>query len=94
MTIPVRFMAVILPSYSTMLSTAIITVPGGLKPLSWERESAGPGSNFARTGNPDHPGLPHWPAYTSAQGATMVFDNRCEIRNSPEKEGLALIAAS
>jgi para-nitrobenzyl esterase len=50
--------------------------------------------NFARTGNPNHPGLPHWPAYTSEQGATMVFNDRCEIRRSPEKEGLALIAAS
>jgi para-nitrobenzyl esterase len=50
--------------------------------------------NFARTGNPDHKGLPHWPAYTSEQRATMYFDTPCTVRNDPEGEGLRLIAQS
>ena len=29
---------------------------------------------FARSGNPNHKGLPTWPAYTTAQRGTMVFD--------------------
>jgi para-nitrobenzyl esterase len=29
---------------------------------------------FARTGNPNHKGLPTWPAYATPQRATMVFD--------------------
>ncbi len=29
---------------------------------------------FARSGNPNHKGLPAWPAYTTAQRGTMVFD--------------------
>jgi para-nitrobenzyl esterase len=29
---------------------------------------------FARTGNPNHKALPTWPAYATAQRATMVFD--------------------
>ena len=49
---------------------------------------------FARTGNPNHPGLPLWPAYTREQDATLIFDNRCEVRRSLERAGLALIAAS
>jgi para-nitrobenzyl esterase len=48
--------------------------------------------NFARTGNPNHDGLPHWPAYTSEQRATMYFDTPCAVRNDPEGEGLRLIA--
>jgi para-nitrobenzyl esterase len=50
--------------------------------------------NFARTGNPNHNGLPHWPAYTSEHRATMYFDVPCAIRNNPEGEGLRLIAES
>ena len=50
--------------------------------------------NFARTGNPNHNGLPHWPAYTSEQRATMFFDTSCTVRNDPEGEGLRLIAQS
>jgi len=48
--------------------------------------------NFARSGNPNHDGLPHWPAYTAEHRATMYFDTPCEVRNDPEGEGLRLIA--
>ena len=50
--------------------------------------------NFARSGNPNHKGLPHWPAYTSEQRATMYLDAPCAVRNNPEGEGLKLIVNS
>ncbi len=50
--------------------------------------------NFARTGNPNHDGLPHWPAYTAEKRATMCFDAVCEVRNDPEGKGLRLITQS
>jgi len=50
--------------------------------------------NFARTGNPNHDGLPHWPTYTAEHRATIYFDTPCEVRNDPEGEGLRLIAQS
>ncbi|MDR3725662.1 MAG: carboxylesterase family protein, partial [Terracidiphilus sp.] len=50
--------------------------------------------NFARTGNPNHNGLPHWPAYTADTRATMFFDTPCEVRNNPEGRGLKLITQS
>ncbi len=48
--------------------------------------------NFARTGNPNHHGLPYWPPYNSEQRATMYFDTQCAVRNDPEGEGLRLIS--
>ncbi len=49
---------------------------------------------FARTGNPNHSGLPHWPAYQAQSKATMVLDSPCRVKNDPEGAGLRLIAAS
>jgi para-nitrobenzyl esterase len=39
---------------------------------------------FARKGDPNHPGLPKWPAFTADKGATMIFDNKCEVKNDPD----------
>ena len=39
---------------------------------------------FARTGNPDHPGLLHWPAFDPQTRATMIFDNDCKVVNDPD----------
>lgn len=49
--------------------------------------------NFARTGNPNHKGIPQWPKYDNAIGATIMFDNASTIRNHPDKEFLELVSA-
>jgi para-nitrobenzyl esterase len=41
--------------------------------------------SFARSGDPNHPGLPKWPAFTADQGAVMIFDNKCEAKNAPDR---------
>ena len=38
---------------------------------------------FARTGNPNHEGIPNWPPYSTDQRATMMFDNQCRVENDP-----------
>lgn len=48
--------------------------------------------NFARTGNPGHSGLPNWPAYTSANGATLLFDDYSTVGNNHDKALLDLLA--
>jgi para-nitrobenzyl esterase len=40
---------------------------------------------FARTGNPNHRGLPHWPAFSAATCPTMIFDNQCTLQNDPDR---------
>ena len=42
--------------------------------------------NFARKGDPNHPGLPKWPAYSADTGPVMVFDKTCEVKNDPDRE--------
>ncbi len=41
---------------------------------------------FARNGRPDNPAIPSWPAYTSAQRATMILDTACRIAYDPDHE--------
>jgi para-nitrobenzyl esterase len=50
--------------------------------------------SFARSGTPNHAGLPQWPAFTGKQRATMYLDAPCRMKIDPEGEGLALIAES
>jgi para-nitrobenzyl esterase len=50
--------------------------------------------SFARSGNPNHKGMPRWPAYSLETRATMYFDTPCEVRYDPEGNGLKLIAQS
>ncbi len=38
---------------------------------------------FARTGNPNHAGIPNWPQYSTDQRPTMMFDNQCRVENDP-----------
>ena len=45
---------------------------------------------FARTGNPNNLAIPEWPAYSSSQRATMIFDHECRVVNDPyQQERLA-----
>ena len=48
--------------------------------------------NFAKTGSPNHKGLPDWPAFTRENGATMIFDDPCEVRSNHDKELMSLLA--
>jgi para-nitrobenzyl esterase len=50
--------------------------------------------SFARTGNPNHGGMPHWPNYTADTRATMFFGAPSKIRNDPEGKGLKIITKS
>jgi para-nitrobenzyl esterase len=49
-------------------------------------------ANFAHRGNPNHKGLPVWPSYTPENGAVMIFDRECQVKNHHDQELLALRA--
>jgi para-nitrobenzyl esterase len=47
--------------------------------------------NFAKTGDPNHKGLPVWPKYNEANGATMMFDNISTVKSHPDKAILEIV---
>lgn len=49
---------------------------------------------FARSGNPNHKGVPEWPAYKINERATMIFDAGCKLVNDPYREEKAAIASA
>jgi len=49
---------------------------------------------FAKTGNPNHNGLPQWPAYNQQNTATMHLDNHCEVKPQLDKAFLEIVSSS
>ena len=47
--------------------------------------------NFARTGNPNTDDLPEWKPFDSEGGATMIFNNVCEVKYNHDRELLKIV---
>jgi para-nitrobenzyl esterase len=48
---------------------------------------------FAKTGNPNHKGIPEWKPYELAKRSTMVFDAKSQLVDDPRGEERKLFAA-
>jgi para-nitrobenzyl esterase len=59
-------------------------VTGAMRRL--ESATAGAWAQLARNGNPNHKGLPNWPAYSGDKRAVMIFDAPCRVENDPTGE--------
>jgi len=49
---------------------------------------------FARSGNPNHKGLPKWDPFTAEKRATMMFNNECRAVNDPYREERFAVAGA
>ena len=59
-----------------------------------ETEAAGAWAQMARTGNPNHKGLPNWPPYSATSRATMIFDTPCRVENDPTSQVRQILEAA
>lgn len=48
--------------------------------------------SFVKTGNPGCKVLPEWEPYTPQKGATMIFNNNCEVRYNFDKQLVDLVS--
>jgi para-nitrobenzyl esterase len=59
-------------------------INAGMRKL--EAGSAGAWASMARNGNPNHNGLPNWPAYNKEKREVMIFDTPCRVESDPTGE--------
>ena len=48
-------------------------------------------TNFAKTGDPNIKGLPHWRPYSAGDRAVMIFNDHCQLVRDPRAEARAAI---
>lgn len=61
---------------------------GGAEAIALAHKVTDAWTSFARTGSPNHPGLPAWKPISGSQWPTMVFNNSCtvvDMIDSPER---------
>ena len=64
---------------------------GGAEPRGVSDQMSAALLAFMRTGNPNCPEIPEWPAYTPEEAATMIFDVESKVVNGPDREALAIM---
>jgi para-nitrobenzyl esterase len=57
---------------------------GGAEPRALAAKMCDAWIQFARTGNPNHPQLPRWPAFSAETIPTMIFDSPPRVELNPD----------
>jgi para-nitrobenzyl esterase len=57
---------------------------GGGEPRALAGEMCDAWIQFAKTGNPNHPQLPRWPAFSAETVPTMIFDHPSRVEMNPD----------
>ena len=64
---------------------------GGSEPRKVSDQMSAALLAFMRTGNPNCPEIPQWPAYTTETAPTMIFSVKSEVRNAPDAKALSIL---
>jgi para-nitrobenzyl esterase len=65
---------------------------GGAEPRALAAKMCDAWIQFAKTGNPNHPQLPKWPAFSTETIATMIFDHPPRVEMNPDGVEQASVA--
>ena len=65
----------------------------GPEPKRMADQIAGAWVAFARTGKPDHPGIPHWPAFNATERPVMAFNLASHVVNDPLSDVRQILAS-
>ncbi|MGW8317382.1 MAG: carboxylesterase/lipase family protein [Bacteroidales bacterium] len=63
---------------------------GGARPRRLAENMSLALTSFARTGDPNHGGIPYWPKYEERDRAVMIWNDESEVRNDPDREARQL----
>jgi len=55
------------------------------------RQMSAAWTQFAKTGDPNHPDLPHWAPFSNAV-PTMIFDNNVHLTDNPDRKEMAALS--
>lgn len=69
----------------------LIEVYGSEECEKLQEEISGAWVSFAKTGDPNHSGLIHWPKYTADKGETMIFDKKTAVRGYHDQKLIKLL---
>jgi para-nitrobenzyl esterase len=72
-----------IPFVFNNMEPAIELIGNSTERFTLARSMSGAWAAFARNGDPNYEGLPHWPAYNIDKRATMLFDVECRVENDP-----------
>ena len=80
-------LAFVFKTFDSPLTGEIVgpTPPMGLSDMMQDAWIA-----FARTGNPNHKGMPAWPTYDAQRRATMIFNAESKVMEDPNREARQL----
>jgi para-nitrobenzyl esterase len=65
---------------------------GGSEPRALAAKMCDAWIQFAKTGNPNHPQLPNWPAFSTETIPTMIFDHPSRVEMNPDGAEQASVA--
>jgi para-nitrobenzyl esterase len=71
-----------------------VTTGGGQKAQALADKVSQAWVDFARTGNPNHEGIPEWSAFTEENHYTMILDHDCVLENNHDRRLLEIVSSN